>query len=190
MKNTPEEKGRHKYCAFLRGINVGGNTLVKMEELRKAFESLGFRDVKTVLASGNVLFGAPREDPATLSRAIELKLREILGREILVIVRSLDDLRELDAHQPFNGIKVTPQTRLFVTFISENTKHRKIPGPLTPDGFQILCVSDGTICSVLHERPGIGAVHLMGAIEKEFGQNVTTRSWSTIIRLLKIGNTG
>src|SRR4029077_19756102 len=52
-----------RYVAFLRGINVGGNRVLKMDDLRKAFESLGFKDVKTVLASGNVMFDAPRSTP-------------------------------------------------------------------------------------------------------------------------------
>jgi uncharacterized protein (DUF1697 family) len=181
MKNTTEEK---KYVALLRGINVGGHTLLKMEELRKALESLGFRHVKTVLASGNVLFEAPPEGTA-LSGNIARKLREELGREIVVVVRSLDDLRELEARQPFQGINVTPRTRLFVTFLPENKEYRDISSPSMGDGFRILTVSDGMICSILYERPGVGAVHLMGAIEKEFGPRVTTRTWDTIIRVLR-----
>ena len=59
MKKAPEEDSLIKYAAFLRGINVGGHTIIKMGELRKVFESLGFWNVKTVLASGNVLFEAP-----------------------------------------------------------------------------------------------------------------------------------
>jgi uncharacterized protein (DUF1697 family) len=188
MKDIPLEKNRMKYVAFLRGINVGGHTLVKMEELRKAFESLGFRNVRTVLTSGNVIFEAPGENTTTLSRKIALKLLETLGREILVIVRSLDDLQELEARQPFKCANVTPGTRLFVTFISENAKPGNIHGLSTCDGFQILSVSNGIICSVLEEQPGVGAVHLMGAIEKELGRDVTTRTWNTITRILKVGN--
>lgn len=188
MKNIPLEKNQVKYVAFLRGVNVGGNTLVKMDELRKAFESIGFQNVRTILASGNVLFEAPGEAITTLSSNIALKLLETFGREILVIVRSLDDLRELEARQPFKCANVTPGTRLFVTFISKNAKPGNIRCPSTCDGFQILSISNGIVCSVLEERPGVGAVHLMGAIEKEFGRDVTTRTWNTITRIFKISN--
>ncbi len=188
MKISPAEKDQIMYAAFLRGINVGGNTLIKMEDLRKAFESYGYRDVKTLLASGNVLFEAPRENPLDLSQKIAMKLQETFGREILVIVCPVADLRELEARQPFKDIEVTSQTRLFVTFISENKKRRDISSQPIHEGFRIIRVSDDTICSVLYEQPGIGAVELMSAIEKEFGKKVTTRSWNTITRLLKICN--
>ncbi|HTX43394.1 MAG TPA: DUF1697 domain-containing protein [Methanocella sp.] len=181
MENT---SGVEMYVAFLRGINVGGRTFLKMEELKKAFEALGFRHVKTVLASGNVLFEASRGDAAALSGTIGKKLREVLGREVVVIVRPLEDLRKLQALRPFEG--TTAGMRLFVTLLPE--KCRDISSPSMRDGFRILSVSDGMICSVLDERPGVGAVHLMGAIEKEFGPRVTTRTWNTILRILRTGD--
>ena len=185
MKNFPAEKNRITYVAFLRGINVGGNTLIKMEDLRKAFESYGYGDVKTVLASGNVIFTA-EDDSLTLSQNITIKLQETFGHEIPVIIRSIEDLLKIEALQPFKGIGAAPQVRFFVTFVSENVKHRDVPGPSMHEGFRILDVGDGMICSMLNERPGVGAVHLMSAIEKEFGKKVTTRSWNTIIRILNI----
>lgn len=188
MKNTIVENDQIAYAAFLRGINVGGNTLIKMEDLRKAFESYGYHNVKTLLASGNVLFEAPREKTMDLSQKITMKLRETFGREILVIVCSMADLRELETRQPFKDIEVAAHARSFITFISGNIKNRDISSQSMHEGFQILNVSDGMVCSVLYEQPGTGTVELMSAIEKEFGKNVTTRSWNTIIRLLKISN--
>ena len=186
MKNIIPEKDQIIYAAFLRGVNVGGNTRIKMEDLRKAFESYGYRDVKTVLASGNVLFSAPEENMIALSRNIALKLKETFKHDIPVIVRSVEELRELDARQPFKDMEITPKTKLFVTFISENKEHREISSSSQHDGFQILQISEDTICSVLDYRPGIDAVLLMSTIEKEFGKKATTRSWNTVTRLLKI----
>jgi len=129
---------------------------------------------------------APEENTIALSRNIALKLKETFKHDILVIVRSVKELRELDARQPFKDVEITPQTKLFVTFISENRKHREISSSSQHDGFQILQISDDTICSVLDYRPGIDAVLLMSTIEKEFGKKATTRSWNTVTRLLKI----
>ncbi len=183
----PPEQDQTQYAAFLRGINVGGHTLIKMEDLRKAFESLGFQNVKTVLASGNVLFASSQKNTTLLSQIISQKLSETSGHEIMVTVRSLSDLKALEARQPFKDIANTPGTRSFVTFISENTKYRGPPDLPAPEGYKILNVSDGMICSILYEQPGIGAAELMSAIEKQFGKSVTTRSWNTISRMLKIG---
>ena len=188
MKSSPKARKQAKYVAFLRGINVGGRTLVKMEDLRKDFESIGLQNVKTVLASGNVVFEAPGENrPAVLAQEISRKLKGATGREVLTIVRPVDELRELAAKEPFRGIEVTGGTRLFVTFLAGGRKSGAGIVGLNQEGFRILSDSDGVICSVLEEQPGIGGAELMGAIEKEYGRNVTTRSWNTIERILKIG---
>jgi uncharacterized protein (DUF1697 family) len=188
MKNIPDRNDQITYAAFLRGVNVGGNSVIKMDDLRGAFEALGFRNVKTVLASGNVLFEAPREDITKLSENITRGLRKTFERDILAIVCSIDELRELEARQPFKDIGEAPGTRSFITFLSKKTKTRDITGASDHEGFRILSCSDGVICSVLFEHPGGGTVKLMGAIEKEFGPNVTTRTWNTIIRVLKTNN--
>jgi len=187
MEKAPDKTER-RYCAFLRGINVGGHTLIRMDELREAFESLGFKGVKTVLASGNVVFQAPQKDTAEISGNIAGMLRRILGREVLVIVHSLDELRELEARQPFKDVRPDAKARKFVTFLSEDLKARSRSGQLVGDDFQVLIVSDGAICSVLYDRPGVGTPELMSVIEKVYGRNVTTRTWDTITKVLRAGD--
>jgi len=172
------------YAAFLRGINVGGHGVVSMEKLRHAFESLRFKNVRTLLASGNVVFQAP---PApALEKKIEKALREVFGREIGVLVRSLEALRRLAASRPFKGIDVTPQTRLYVTFLKEKPVGR-LPLPRESPGghFRILRVTSGEVFSVLTPAPGGRTVDLMQVLEKEFGRGITTRNYNTILRVLK-----
>jgi uncharacterized protein (DUF1697 family) len=170
------------YVAFLRGINVGGRSKIRMDDLRRAFESLGFLSVKTVLTSGNVLFEAPKESADVLAMDISRKMGEMFGRDLFVIVRTLDDIRELIDSQPFKGIH-SPGARLFVTFFRVNEGKGSIPKE--EEGYRIMSIADGVACSVLYERPGIGAGNLMIAIENEMGKNVTTRSWNTITRLIR-----
>jgi uncharacterized protein (DUF1697 family) len=189
MKKAPEEDSLIEYAAFLRGINVGGHTIIKMGELRKVFESLGFWNVKTVLASGNVLFEAPCENTAALSKQITGKLKDLLGREITVIVRSVEELRGLEASKPFKGIDLTTGARPIVTFVTDDLRDRAFSVPLPHEGFRILIISDGAICSVSYDQYGTGTAQSMSIIEKTFGHNVTTRTWDTIIRLLKASDT-
>ena len=66
-----------QHLALLRGINVGGKKLVKMADLRTAFEELGFAEVSTYIASGNVLFRAPRQKRAELAARIESDLTKV-----------------------------------------------------------------------------------------------------------------
>jgi len=185
MKRASPENGMKEYAAFLRGINVGGRSIIKMGDLRKAFESMGLRDVRTVMASGNVLFRAAEGDPEAISAEIMQKLGALLGREIFVIVRPRDDLRDLAAGRPFGDAGGRPGARLFVTFFSGSAGHQSDSRRSGSEGYRIVSVANGVICSVLYDRPGVGAVDLMGAIEKEFGQKATTRSWNTVEKLVK-----
>lgn len=79
------------YIAFLRGINVGGKKTIKMEDLVRVFASMGFRNVRTFIQSGKVIFDAP-ETGDVLTRKIEKKLLKSFGYEVLVVLRTSDDL--------------------------------------------------------------------------------------------------
>jgi uncharacterized protein (DUF1697 family) len=175
------------HAAFLRGINVGGHRRVTMQRLGGAFESLGFKDVRTLLASGNVLFRAPAANRARLVRRIEAGLRKTFGDDISVIVRNRDELQALADLNPFKRIQVTPRTRLFITFLPERPRTRlKIPY-LSPDkSFRILRLTAGEACSVLTLGPQWSRnLRQMDILEKEFGKKITTRSWSTVLRLAR-----
>jgi uncharacterized protein (DUF1697 family) len=174
-----------RYAAFLRGINVGGHNPVPMHELTQAFSSLQFKNVRTLLASGNVLFEAPRASAAAFEGRIEKRLRRTFGREISVLVRTKQDLEQLSASQPFGKTPLTPQTRLYVTFLS--AKPRKAFPALSESlggHLLILRVSRRAVFSVLTLSSETGSVDLMQALEQRFGRRITTRSWQTIVRVL------
>ncbi len=179
---------QNAYAAFLRGINVGGHKTVKMDQLKKAFESLGFKNVQTLLASGNVLFEALQTSASVLTKTIEEKLIKVFGYEIGVLIRKIGGLQRLEEADPFKGVEVTPQTRLYITFLSEKPKSGlKVPrqSPAPDKNFKIIRATESEVCSVLSLSPGSRTVDLMGFLEKEFGRKVTTRNWNTITRLLK-----
>ena len=95
------------YAAFLRGINVGGKRSIKMAELRTAFAAQGSTNVKTVLASGNVLFDTAEMDAAVLCEAIEQHLKQEFGHKIFVLLRTVAELQCLVAANPFKEIAAT-----------------------------------------------------------------------------------
>ena len=91
-----------KYVAFLRGINVGGKTSIKMERLREVFAALGFDNVKTYIQSGNVIFESSETDDSKLAAEIA----EAVEQEFFktpVMVRSLDEIRDAIENNPFAG---------------------------------------------------------------------------------------
>jgi uncharacterized protein (DUF1697 family) len=90
-----------KYVAYLRAINVGGHT-VKMDYLRELFAGLGFRNVETFIASGNVIFDSPSKSTKALEKKIESCLQKSLGYEVTTFIRSIAELAEIIQHKPFS----------------------------------------------------------------------------------------
>src|SRR3954449_10245682 len=88
------------YICFLRGVNVGGNKLLKMAELKTLFDSLRLRDAKTYLQSGNVVFRSDETDRAVLTPRIEDGILKKSGLEVKIILRSADELRKVIAANP------------------------------------------------------------------------------------------
>jgi len=80
-----------KFVALLRGINVGGNKMVKMDDLKKWLAALGFKNVITILNSGNVLFESSDHDEDVLAKKIAGKLKSELGHEVGIQVRSIEE---------------------------------------------------------------------------------------------------
>jgi uncharacterized protein (DUF1697 family) len=93
------------YVALLRGINVGGNNVIRMEDLRGSFEVMGFQDVRTYIQSGNVVFRAAEADPARLAGKIERALSAGFDYDSRAVVRSHGELERIvsDAPRGFGG---------------------------------------------------------------------------------------
>ena len=90
------------WVAFLRGINVGGTTMVSMKELAAMCTQMGLLDVQTYLNSGNVIFRSPLPE-AELQKALEEELSGKTGKEIGVVIRSSGDLEQIAGGNPFPG---------------------------------------------------------------------------------------
>ena len=93
-----------QYLALLRGINVGGKNLVKMADLRVAFETMGFADVATYIASGNALFGAPRQRREELAARIESDLTRRFGIELKVVLLTEANLKAVVEGAPAGSV--------------------------------------------------------------------------------------
>jgi uncharacterized protein (DUF1697 family) len=106
-----------RYVAFLRAINVGGH-IVKMDQLRKLFAELGFADVETFIASGNVLFTSPSKSGPALEKKIEKHLEVVLGYEVATFVRTAAEVCQAAAHEPFSpAVMQGPYHNLYVSFL-------------------------------------------------------------------------
>ena len=149
-------------------------------------EKMGYANVKTLLASGNVVFETQKSSIPALIAAIETQFEKTFGFTSSIILRPLEEIRKLIASDPFKGITVTPQTRLYVTFLLEKPKSTlKIPYVSESKDFKILRVTDHEICSVLTISDNTNSIDSMNILEKEFGKRITTRNWNTVLKLVK-----
>jgi uncharacterized protein (DUF1697 family) len=172
--------GATQYIAFLRAVNVGGR-VVKMAELKKLFESLGFADVSTFIASGNVVFTSTKS-ATVLHDAIEKALRKSLGYAVVTMIRSAGEVTAVAAHAAFPPRALTSGT-LYVGFMRDKAGAGAINNTLalqTPiDSLHI----DGREVYWL-ARKNIAEASITGsAIEKALQTPVTFRNINTVRRL-------
>ena len=108
-----------KYVAFLRAINVGGHT-VKMDYLRSLFEALGFSNVETFIASGNVIFDSTSKSGRALEKRIESSLLKTLGYEVATFIRSTSELAAIAQYKPFSESELNaPAHTLYIGFMAD-----------------------------------------------------------------------
>jgi uncharacterized protein (DUF1697 family) len=180
------ENGRRmaSYLALLRGVNVGGKNLVKMADLRAAFETLGFADVATYIASGNVLFRTSRQRREELAARIETELTRVFGVELKVVLLTEANLGAVvdGAPRGFGG-----DAHLWdVVFVRK---------PLTvKKAFAVVEIREG----VDRAWPGRGVLYFSRLAAKATSsrlnkvaslpeyKNMTIRSWSTTTKLLAL----
>lgn len=142
-----------RFVALLRGINVGGSNLIRMADLKRTFQALGFADVETVIASGNVVFSAPK---GGYEAAIEAEISKRFGYEARVVVRSEVQMRRTVKQAP----KGWPRkgARCYVVFVK---------APLTA----------GKVLRVAPAQPGVDvATKTAGAVYYETRMDARTRS--------------
>jgi uncharacterized protein (DUF1697 family) len=92
-----------RYVALLRGINVGGKNMIKMEKLREVFAKLGFENVKTYINSGNIAFDTKKTADDKLAEKIAGAIKKEFGFNISTMVRPADELGDIVAKNPYVG---------------------------------------------------------------------------------------
>jgi uncharacterized protein (DUF1697 family) len=166
-----------RYAAFLRAV---GPTTLKMPDLKRSLEAAGFTDVRTLLSSGNAVFSA--RSGKSIERKVEDAMKSELGRTFLTIVRSIDDLRDLLASDPYKAVRLPDGAKRVVTFLREKPAS-KVTLPVERDGATIVRLAGLHAFSAYVSTPR-GPV-FMELIEKTFGKNVTTRTWDTVAKVVR-----
>jgi uncharacterized protein (DUF1697 family) len=170
-----------RYVAFLRGMNLGKRR-IKNDELRAEFETLGFEEVATFRASGNVVFSAKRKSESALTKEIEHGLGDALGYEVPVYLRSGKEVAAVAAEEPFDAKAVAASKgKLQVLFLAKKptaAARRKVLALATDEDSLALSArelywlpSGGTLDSELDLKAidatlGKGTMRTMGTVEQ------------------------
>lgn len=169
------------YVALLRGIGPT-NPNMHPAKLQRAFERMGFDDVRTVIASGNIVFESSMRNQAAIEKKIETVLPKLLGFSSTTIVRSREELETLVKKNPYKGVPHGRSTYALVTFLKEHSpKLRTLPrkGP----HFKVVAVFKKEIC-VTYDVTKMRTPEFMVTSEKILGKAITSRTWKTVERIL------
>jgi uncharacterized protein (DUF1697 family) len=173
-----------RYVALLRGINVGGNNLIKMTALKICFEKQGFRDVATYIQSGNVLFSSNESSRAKLVRTIETVLASTFNYRATVVLRTRKQMKDIVDRAP-QGFGAEPSRHRYdVMFLKEPltaaTAVKTVPAK--PGVDQVYAGAGVLYFSRLISKAGQS--RLSRVVSLPVYQSMTIRNWNTTTKLL------
>ena len=193
MSPTSAAPSGGKVIALFRAVNVGGRALLKMDELRGLLGRLGYIDPRTLLQSGNAVFGVPPgsglRNAAALESEIEAALQKRLSLQADVFVRTADEWDDVIARNPFGEQASVDPARLVVMTL------RDAPSPSAVKALQSAIKGRETVRG--RERhlyiiypDGQGQTKFTGnVIERVLGTRGTARNWNTVVKLATMART-
>lgn len=172
------------FIGLIRGINVGGHNMLKMEALRALCTSLGFKDTKTLLQSGNFVFRSDRKDKARLEKDLEAALKKNAGLDVRVMLRTPDEMRKVIERNPLNA---ADGKKLLVTFLEKEPQASAKKTLLDACSIAPDCVHlSGKELYVFYDAGFLDSKLSKIPMEKKLGVAGTARNWNTVTKLLEM----
>lgn len=174
------------HLALLRGINVSGHNMIKMEALKTTLENIGFQNVQTYIQSGNVFVDADEENPSKVGFIIKQEIFKVFGHEVPIVVIGKKDLENCFKNNPFLKEKEVDTKKIYVAFISialQSTSMNDLKmSQVKPDEAHI---DESRI--YIKYAVGAGKTRFdQKYIEKKLNVTATIRNWNTVTQLLKL----
>lgn len=171
------------YIAFLRGINLGKRN-VKSDQLRSIFSDLGFENVRTVIASGNVIFETKGKDGEKLTKKIEKGLKDALGYDVITVLRSEAELEKILNDNPF---KDSPEGTAYISFLTGQPAKdaaQEIEGRSSDT--EIFKIKDREMYMLFHVMMSESEFFKKNDYEKVLGVVATNRKITTPVKILAL----
>lgn len=177
---------KNRYVALLRGINVGGNNIIKMTALRESFEAMGFTDVATYIQSGNVVLSTNASDKVKLTRRIEAALTSTFGYESKIVLVSGKELERVVAEAPPEFGEDPTHYRYDVLFVkAPMTTREALAQVATKPGVDEAHAGK----HALYFRRRIAKAtqsHLAKIAQRPVSKSLTVRNWNTTMKLVAL----
>lgn len=176
------------HLALLRGINVSGHNMIKMDALKKMLENMGFQNVETYIQSGNVFVDSEEENAASVGFKIKQEIFREFGHDVPVVAIGKADLELCFKNNPYLKEKECDTKKLYVAFISKE---------LSPLALNDLKISNFKPDEAAIDNSRIYIKYAVGAgktkldqkyIEKKLNVVATMRNWNTVTKLLEMYN--
>ncbi len=174
----------HTHVALLRGINVGGNNILPMKELRSILEGIGLTKVSTYLQSGNAVFQSKSDRTREIAAEIKSAINAAKGFDPQILIVSIEELRKAIASNPFAEGEGEPKT-LHVYFLDSapDEPDLNMLNTIKTESEQFSLVG---LLFYLYAPDGIGRSKLAARVEKALGVIVTARNWRSVNKIFSM----
>jgi uncharacterized protein (DUF1697 family) len=174
------------YIALLRGINVSGQKQIKMADLKKMWEELGFTEIETYIQSGNVVFRSDQNDQRKLYLQIKEQIIKTFGFEVEVIILRSEELVNIRDNNPFLNESDKEKNRFYITFLAEKPDEKNIEILKTfdysPEEYRL-----ESKAIYFYAANGYGRAKMNNNLfESKLKVFATTRNWKTVNRLIEM----
>jgi uncharacterized protein (DUF1697 family) len=174
------------YVSLFRGINVGGNQIVRMDALKELHLSLGLKDVQTYIQSGNVVFTSDNTDVTQIQKEIEDGFAQTFGFRVKVMVRTAGELNAIIEKNPFQNQPVKEPNRVIALFLASDPSITALEDiQKTYAGPEEIHIIGQEV--LIYYPDGMGRSKLTNTfLEKKLKSAGTARNWNTVLRLQKM----
>jgi uncharacterized protein (DUF1697 family) len=175
------------YVALLRGINVSGQKMIKMDHLKSFFESMKLQNMRTYIQSGNVLFESAEKDAQSLTKKIEKGIEDTYSFQVSVILRTVDELESVISQSPYKLEEMKETDSLYVSFLAEAPTSEAIEKCMTfQNDLDEFIIQNREVYILIHKSYG-NSQFSNNFLEKKLKVVATTRNWATVNKLISMG---
>ncbi len=175
------------FISMLRGINVGGHAIIKMDQLRDLYGSIGFQEAQTYVQSGNVIFRSKLMDEAVIAKKIRTGIEKTFEISPEVILRTKSEMEKAVAANPFAGRKDIEPSKLLVSFLANkpSSEVRKQLEALKPQPEELHLANRELF---VYFPDGIGRSKLTPVLDRILKASATGRNWNSVTKMLEIAS--